>query len=51
MYKLKKLTRLYETVMMIKDYRLLIELQHILMDTNTRKVCKRKMLNKVNIND
>ena len=34
--------------MMIKDYRLMMELQHIHMDTNTGKVCKTKMLN---IND
>ena len=37
--------------MMIKDYKILIELQHILMDTKTEKVCKTKMLNQVNAND
>ena len=31
MYKLKILTRFYYTVMMIKDYKLLIESYHILM--------------------
>ena len=41
---------------MIKDYddkrlRLMMELQHILMDTNTGKVCTTEMLNKVNTND
>ena len=36
---------------MIKDYRLMIELQHIHMDTNTEKLCKTKILSKVNTND
>ena len=35
--------------MVIKDYRLMIELQHILMDKNTEKVRKTDMLSKVNI--
>ena len=37
--------------MMIKDYQLMMSLQHILINTNTGKVCKTKMLSKVNISD
>ena len=44
MYTLNKLRRLHEAVMIIKDYRLLIELQHIHTDTRTYEVCKTKLL-------
>ena len=41
----------YTEEMMIKGYKLMMRLQHILMDTSTGKVCKTKMLTKVNINN
>ena len=40
---------MYVAVMMIKGYRLLIELKHILMDTRAGKVGKTELLTKVNI--
>ena len=48
---LKKSTRLHQAVMMIKYHKLMMELQHIFMDTRAGKVCKTEILNKVNINE
>ena len=42
MYILKKLRRLHKAVMMIELP--LIELQHIHMDTSTKRACKTKLL-------
>ena len=44
MYMLKKSIRLHQVVMMIKDCKILIDLQHIHMDTSNEKVCKTKLL-------
>ena len=44
MYILKKLIRLHWAVMMIKDWKPLIQLQHIHIDTNTEKACKTKLV-------
>ena len=42
MYVLKKSTRLHEAAMMIKDYKLLVELHHILMKQVLGKYVKQR---------
>ena len=42
MYALKKLIKLHQAAMMIKDYRLMVEIQHILMDTTKERVYKKR---------
>ena len=44
MYILKKSVKLHEVAMMIKDYRLLIELHHIPMEQVLEKFAKQKYI-------
>ena len=44
MYTLKKLRKLHLAVMMIKECKRLIELQHIHPDISPEKACKTKLL-------
>ena len=46
MYTTKKSTKLHQAAMMIKDYRLMIELHHILREQVPEKNCKIELLSK-----
>ena len=53
MYVQKKSIKLQcsNVAMMVKDYELMMGLQHILLDTSTGKIYKKEILRKVNITD